>query len=116
MMRDTDDDPILWAGAARCVQCGRAALPTDAEWLDDGWLILAAYSRPCGHVGERFNVIDLRAYGAGPGKWPALPGDLALYLPGRRCLARNKRGRPCRAFALPGSDCCGAHPPTGNPP
>ena len=106
---NAEDDPILAAGVMRCPECGRVAFPTDAGRLEGG-LILAAYPSPCGHVRGLVAVI-------GPGAVPAAGGGTGAadgwsrYVTGRRCAGRNRKGRPCRSFAVAGSDLCHAHQP-----
>lgn len=102
-MGSAEHDPIVQAGAMRCVACGRVAFPTDAARLDAA-RIVATYPAPCSHVSARTLVIDLDDLAA-------LPVDptLSLYVPGRRCIGRNRKGRPCGAYAVPGLDHCHAH-------
>jgi hypothetical protein len=93
----------LQAGALRCRQCGRIAFPTDAAHLDAG-LIIATYARPCSHRGGGTLVVSLEDAA------PAPAGDsLSLYVSNRRCAGRNRKGRPCRSWADPGSDYCRDH-------
>lgn len=102
-MEAAKHDPIVQAGAMRCPKCGRVAFPTDAARLDAA-LIIAVYPAPCGHVDGRTLVIDVEDL-------PAAPVDpaLSLYVPGRHCAGRNRKGRPCGSYAVPGSDYCHAH-------
>jgi hypothetical protein len=101
-----EHDPILWAGALLCRACHRAAFPTDAGALGDGWII-ATYPRVCEHQAAGMILIDLSDVSAG--SRPAPLGELARYVTGRRCAGRNSRDQPCRSYALPGSDYCHAH-------
>lgn len=102
-MRSAEHDPIVQAGAARCLECDRVAFPIDAARLDTT-LIIATYPAPCGHVRARTLVIALDDL-------PAAPPDpeLSTHVSGRRCSSRNRKGRPCRSYAEPGSDFCHAH-------
>lgn len=113
-MADTERDSILWAGAVRCRACGRAAFPTDAGALGGGWII-ASFPRPCEHVAGSTVLIDLRDVEMPAGARLAAFDELAQYVAGRRCAGRNKRGRPCRSYASPGSDYCCAHHTAGKP-
>jgi hypothetical protein len=102
-MRSAGHDPIVQAGAMFCPKCGRVAFPVDAARLDDA-RIIATYPGACGHLRGGTVVLavdDLAAEPVGP--------LLAAYVPGRRCIGRNRFGRPCRAYACPGSDFCHAH-------
>lgn len=106
MIGSTWDDSILHAGVVSCPECGRAAYPSDAGWLD-GVLLVAFFPALCVHCPARIMVID-------PGQLPAPSGDLSRYLPGRRCAGRARSARrPCRAYAVPGSDFCSVHGPAG---
>ncbi len=102
-MGAVERDPIVQAGAMCCPGCGRVAFPTDAVRLDDA-LIIATYPRPCCHVHGGTIVLDVYDL-------PAVPVGplLSEYVPGRRCAGQNRLGRPCRAYADPGSDFCHAH-------
>lgn len=102
-MGPAEHDPIVQAGAMRCITCDRVAFPTDAARLDAA-RILATYPAPCRHVRARTLVIDLDDLAAAPAD-PAL----SAYVSGRRCAGRNRFGRPCRAYADPGSDFCQTH-------
>ena len=102
-----EPDPILRAGAVRCRACRRAAFPTDAGALGGGWII-ATFPRPCEHVAGGTLLLDLRDGGR-----PAPLSELAQYVSGRRCAGRNKRGRPCGSYAVPGSDYCRQHEAAG---
>ena len=110
MNYSAEHDPILWAGAVNCLTCGRAAFPIDAAWAGDG-VIIAAFARPCGHVPDEMQLIDLRAAGVRPDGRPAVLDHLAQYVTGRHCAGRNRKGQPCRAYAGPGSDYCHSHQP-----
>jgi hypothetical protein len=92
------------ASLAQCHQCRHAAFPIDATWLDDR-LILASYPQVCAHV-----PADTRLTCTGcESERPLLPNP-GLLLSGRRCAGRNRRGRPCQEWALPGSLFCYWHP------
>jgi hypothetical protein len=97
-------DPLLHARFLECGGCGRVSFPVDAEWLDDE-LILATYPGVCPHARTVTAVIEAREVIVAQAF-----RDPELYLPGRRCAGQNRRGRRCRAFALPGSVFCAAHP------
>lgn len=84
----------------RCGVCGHAAFPVGSKRLN-GVLILASYALSCCHVRPLMLVT---------GKPRPQDHELALYLPGRRCAACNRRGLPCRSYARPGSATCLAHP------
>lgn len=103
MEGSAEHDPLLQAGALGCRQCSRVALPTDATHLGVG-LIIATYARPCSHVSGGTFVISLE---------DAVPmppdGSLSLYVSNRRCAGLNRKGRPCRSWADPGSDYCRDH-------
>lgn len=103
MQPNAEYDPIVQAGVVRCQRCGRVAFPTDAERLDAA-LIIATYPAPCHHGRPRTLVIDLDDLPAAP-----VAPELSAYVRGRRCAGRNRSGRPCRAYADPGSDFCQAH-------
>jgi hypothetical protein len=109
-----EHDPILWAGAIRCLVCRRAAFPTDAGTLGGGWII-ATYPRPCEHDAGGTILIDLRGVEMSAATRPTPLYELARYVPGRRCAGHNKKGRPCRSYASPGSDYCHAHHAAGKP-
>lgn len=112
MTRSAEHDPIIQAGAIRCAACDRVAFPTDATRLDAA-LIIADYPAPCSHVIGGTVVIALDDLPAAPAD-PSLP----LYVRGRHCAGRNRKGRPCGSYATPGSDYCRYHPsasPTGKP-
>lgn len=102
-MGPAEHDPIVQAGAMRCVACGRVAFPIDAARLD-AERIIATYPAPCSHLGARVLVIDLDDLAAAPAD-PAL----WAYVSGRHCTGVNRKGRPCGSYAAPGSDFCHAH-------
>lgn len=106
------DDPILRAGARCCRGCHRVTFPTDAGALGGGWIIVS-YPRLCEHLAAGMVLMDLSGIPAG--SRPALPGELARYVTGRRCAGQNRKGRPCGSYAAPGSDYCHAHHAAGKP-
>jgi hypothetical protein len=101
-------DPILCAGARQCMICGAVGFPLDAEWIDD-IMILVSYEGACRHARAATVIVDTMSITAGSDI------DLTRYVRGRRCAGRTRRGRPCRAYARPGSDFCGAHPAPRRP-
>ena len=107
-------DAILWAGSLGCVACRRVAFPTDAADLGGGW-VLAAFPRSCEHVPAGTVPIDMRGVALADGGRRASLGELARYVPGRRCAGQSSKGLPCRAYAAPGSDYCKAHPAAESP-
>lgn len=113
------DDPLLMAGVIRCRRCGRVAFPVEAEWLDE-IRFTAVYPRPCSHAAGAAVVIDLtgldQAREEAPGRdaGAVFRGDLSLYVKSRRCAGSNRKGRPCRSYAAPGSRYCQAHRETAS--
>lgn len=101
--RSAEHDPIMQAGVMSCPECGRVAFPTDAVRLDDA-RIIATYPRPCCHVRGGMVVLDVDDLPVAP-----VGPLLSTYVAGRRCAGRNRFGRPCRAYADPGSDFCHDH-------
>jgi hypothetical protein len=102
-------DPLLLAGVLRCTICGRAAFPVDATWVDE-LVLLADYGRPCPHTRGGLVLVDLRGLDVGQQFVRLMSAaELARYVPGRRCLGRNRFGKPCRAYAGAGSDYCDHH-------
>lgn len=97
-------DPLLHARFLVCRECGRVTFPVDAGWLDDE-LIVATYPGVCSHTRTVTAVIDVRDVIIAQAFV-----DPELYLPGRHCAGRNRRGRRCGAYASPGSEFCAAHP------
>lgn len=88
-------DPILVAGYLRCWQCGAAAFPSDAEWLNQGTgLILASYPGPCEHGGQLVLVLDAEQVTTSR----AWCNEIAVTT-----------GAPCRHRAIPGSLYCRQH-------
>jgi hypothetical protein len=107
------DDPLLRAGTVDCRACRRVAFPTDATMLGGGWIV-ASFPRPCQHIAAGTVLIDLRDAEVPAGASAPLH-ELARYVPGRRCAGRNRKSRPCRSYAAPGSDYCRAHDAAGKP-
>lgn len=109
-MNDTDDldDALTAAGLRQCERCYRAAFPTDATWVNDR-LILASFPRVCLHVPASTVLVCACCVVEQPEHYR--PADAELLLPGRRCAGRNRRRRPCRAAAAPGSLYCCWHQP-----
>lgn len=97
-------DPLVCARFLQCGTCRQARFPVDATWIDDE-LILATYPRTCQHFGTVTMLIDVREVIVA-----TADVDPARYLPGRRCAGLAASGHWCRAFAVPGSDFCAAHP------
>ena len=119
MEYDTEQDPILMAGAVFCPDCYRAAFPVDATWVSD-LVLLVDYGRTCGHIPGQTMVIDLRGLDVGQRfarllLLEEMRKELAQYVPGRRCQGRNRFAKPCRANAVPGSDYCHHHDCGGLP-
>lgn len=129
MLTGRAEDPLRAAGLWQCQRCERAEYPKDAAWLD-GHLILASYPSVCAHLPAVWLVLDTGAPSSpittsiadedlaaaadsvGLGlelEFGELNRDFAhgiaaeFVLPRRHCTGQNRRGRPCRAWALPGS-------------
>lgn len=100
-------DPLLRAGVLHCLDCHRVTYPTDACWVDEGKL-LAVYPRACAHEPGGALVVDVTRMGTTP-----VDFDPELYATGRKCLGVNSAGRPCRAYAVPGSHYCYQHADQG---
>jgi hypothetical protein len=97
-------DPLLHARFLECRVCRRVSFPVDAGWLDDE-LIVATYPGVCSHARTVTAVVEVRDVIIAQAFV-----DPELYLPGRRCAGRNRRGRRCGAYASPGSEFCADHP------
>ena len=136
MLTGRAEDPLRAAGLWQCRRCKRAEYPNDAAWLDE-YLILASYPSVCAHMPAVSLVLDTGApsspvitsiadedlavaadsVGLGPElELGELDRDFAhgiaaeLVLPRRHCAGRNRRDRPCGAWAMPGSLFCRWHP------